>query len=239
MNNFIQKIKPYLSSVIMVSLAIILLVGVGLTCYFNWQEQSKILQGAKTRLEALTAKKASLDKLTSSSGSSLQLETLVNGVLVNESSVPVVMDQIQQIAGETGVTVVALQFSGSSVASTAAGTGNSIKLQASVSGPYQSVQSFLRSIESSGRLLLVSSLKFSSDIAQISSAGPVAQNGSYVTATLDINNPYFSGTVDPNADITALLAPEFTNLAKVIQNYKIYSPQISNGAVGKDNPFQK
>lgn len=239
LNQPLQKIKPYLLSASLLVGSILLFLAIGLTSFFGWQEQQSLLSQTNIRLADLTARKAAIDKLNSSSISLSQLGTLANGILADESSAPVVMDQVQQIAAENGVSVVALQFSGNS-SSTSDSLGNSVKLQVSVSGPYENVKNFLKSIESSGRLLLVTSLHFSSEVsAAVSTPATPVQGGSAVTATLDIVNPYFSGKVDKTVDITKLVLPEFSTLANKLSSYRVYVPRVGQGAIGKQNPFLK
>lgn len=218
-----MKIKPFLPAILMITLSVVLLLAVGLTSFLNWQKEQALLLESEKKLATLNGRKEALDRLATAGSSLANLQSLVDGVLASDPSVPIVMDQVQQIAAETGVSVIALQFSGSV---------SEVKVQASVSGPYASVQNFLQSVENSGRLLLVTALHFTS-------AGASSQNGASVTATLDITNPYFSGNVDPTTDITKLLSPEFSNLTKTLSAYKIYAPRVGTGSVGKSNPFLK
>jgi len=215
-------IKPYSLGLVLVAVGlIILLAGGGLL--LSWQTEQTALDSVKAQVAVLEEKKAALDRLVAAKIPLGTYEATINGVLVDEPSVPVVMDQVQQIASESNVVVSALQFAGSGTSGT--------RLQVSVGGAYTNVLAFLNRLETAGRLLTVSSLRVS--------AGVAGGSNSDVTATLELGNHSFSGQVSPQVDITKLITPEYTHLFQVLAGYKIYQARSGSGVVGKPNPFEK
>jgi len=237
LNLLTQKIKPYWLGLAFLGAALLITGLATVTSLLSWQQNLTEMASAQAELDTLTSRKNALDKLLSSKVALSQDKELLDAVLASDPSVPIVMTQVQQIASGTGVALTALQFSEVSAAKEVT-TGKSIKLQASVGGPYTSIQNFLHEVENSGRLLMVDSLRFAASVAK---SNPTAGGGSAeVTATLSINSPYFDevGVEVANTNVLDLISPEFTKLIATLKTYRIYSTVVDESGVGKSNPFQ-
>lgn len=223
LTNVTKNLKERWPQVLMVFGALLLDVVVGYRSLVSWQaSQTREAQNRET-LAVLATRQQVISELTADKNTLSQVALLVDGVFPNTSSAPVVMSQIQQIASETGIAVSALQFAG-----TPGDKVGTIKVQAAVKGTYEQVKNFLRTMESSGRMLQVSSLRLQA-VDQLDASG--------ITATFDISSLHFTGTVPPLSSAAYFKSPEFGKLRSILDSYKIYTPQNDSGTVGKSNPF--
>lgn len=218
-----KKLKERWPLVLIVFGALLLDIVVGYQSLVSWQN-SKIKEAQnRETLMVLTTRQKIISELATDKTTLSQVSLLVDGVFPTLSSAPVVMAQIQQIASETGIAISALQFAGST-----SDKQGAIKVQAAVKGTYEQVKNFLRTVESSGRMLQVSSLRLQA-VDQLDVSG--------ITATFDISSLHFTGGVLPLAASAYFKSAEFTKLRTILGSYKIYTPQNDSGAVGKLNPF--
>ena len=122
-------------------------------------------------LLSLETRRKNLEKVSSVAGSLEDNLTLVNKALPEDSRIPALLSQIQQISAESGVELSSLQYSGSykdkaSEASTDSEKSKNetkILVQASVGGDYKQVSAFFEALESARRILSFENIKLTAD----------------------------------------------------------------------------
>ena len=123
------------------------------------------------KLLSLETRRKNLEKVSSVAGSLEDNLTLVNKALPEDSRIPALLSQIQQISAESGVELSSLQYSGSykdkaSEASTDSEKSKNetqILVQASVGGDYKQVSAFFEALESARRILSFENIKLTAD----------------------------------------------------------------------------
>ncbi len=223
--------------------ALILFLAVGLTSFSKYQSNFAKSQEIKQQLVELKARLTIINEASPEKDIIVENSKLMDFLLPNEASVPVVMTEVQQIANENGVTLTALQFAeGGSTAGGVKAAANSVNMQTSATGSYAQIQAFLKGIENAGRLLIVESLRFSAVTNQpVSSPGetilPPTTSTTTITVALNLVSPTFAGKPATLGQATSFNTPEFTKLIDLVKTFKIYSPTIDASGVGKENPF--
>lgn len=197
-------------TIILIVISLAIAIGLGWPGLSSWQAQKKALDTATARLSQLERRQIVVNDLVTAKTNLSQAALLVDSVLADSSTVPAVMSQVGQIASENGVSVSALQFAGS-----VSDKGDFVKVQVAVKGSYEQIKNFLQAVESSGGLLLVGSLRLLAE-SQVSS--------NIMTATLDISNPYFAGSVPETTDGAYFKSSEFNKLISTLNGYKLYTP---------------
>jgi|GEM_PF-3342429 len=221
--------------------ALILFLAIGLTSFSKYQSDSVKTKEIEGQLEGLKARLAIVNKTSPDRASLAENSKLMDAVLPSDSSVPVVMTEVQQIANETGVTLTALQFAegGSTVGGTK--LAGAVNMQTSAAGSYNTIQAFLKGLENAGRLLIVDSLRFSSTssqpVAAIGETTPSSVGTTTITVSLNLVSPTFAGKPGTLSQAVSFNTPEFTKLINLVKTFKIYSPTVDASGVGKSNPF--
>ncbi|MCL5004087.1 MAG: type II secretion system protein M [Patescibacteria group bacterium] len=153
--------------------------------------------------------------------------TLVDQALPDAGNIPDLMTQIQSIASGSAVTLRSLQFGGSTGGSK--GSFQTISLQAVFEGSYAGISSLLKNLESTSRLIGVSSISFDAQ-----------KDPNDVSSTFVITAYYLPVAVSPAVDQATLdfQSPATQKVLNFLKNLTPYTPQTTSVDVGKSNPFQ-
>jgi Tfp pilus assembly protein PilO len=154
---------------------------------------------------------------------------LVNQVLVNEAEVPRLLDEVNQIATDSGMDVTRLSYSFGGTGSSNIGeakqvTYNSVSVALGTDSSYDQLIVFMKAIENAARFASVPNFRYSSTTT---STGESKLGGSF-----SIDSPYLlvqstAVTDEPvSLDITSQTFVDFINKIKTLKYYEFLNPNI-------------
>jgi Tfp pilus assembly protein PilO len=198
--------------------------------YPSYKAQPELkLQIASSRAlqSQLDTKLSNLRKVVDYNSVILENSTLVNKVLVDYASIPQLLTQLDMIARESGLEVSRLGNSGASGTPVVGDIPYSeVTVGMSVNGTYEQFVSFLETLETSARLVLITDFRFGSDTSGEDSVGKLG-------VSLILNAPYLkvqssAVTDDPvNLDISSR---PFLDLVAKLKSFKYYDIEVYEGS---------
>jgi len=178
-----------------------------------------------TELESINGRLKKINTLVSSQQAIKSSVILADRVLPSKDDIPNLMNQIQAIATSSGVSLKSLQFSG--VSKSDEGSFKRVNMQAIMDGNFSNFLSMLSNLESTSRMIDVSTVAFDSQKNIGGLTGSIGLTSYFV----DSDTKGVSGSMDfTSAAITSTL--------DYIKKLKPYEPQQINVTVGKSNPFE-
>lgn len=190
---------------------------------------------AASRLERITAKATKLADLLSQQETLAADLTLVDAALPSSENVPQLMNQVQQIATESGVFLKGLNFGLGARGSTAAPAGVSkVFLQVEVWGPYSNLKAFLGSLEGASRLVIAENIKF--DLVN------TRETGETLKTVLTLASFYLEHQKDVALETPVTLdlsSPKLLRVLEELKELKVYRFRIEPlESGGRLNPFE-
>jgi Tfp pilus assembly protein PilO len=150
---------------------------------------------------------------------------LVNRVLESESKVPYLLNQVDRIARNSGLSVVKLSYSYGSTSDEDTGVDyQTVDVSLGVSGSYAQTVSFLKSVENAARVIDVADIRFS-----VATSG---EEAGLLSSIFSLTSPYLfvesnAITDDPvGIDITSNEFVDFINLLKSLTYYDISANEL-------------
>jgi Tfp pilus assembly protein PilO len=154
---------------------------------------------------------------------------LVNQVLVNESEVPRLLDEVNQIATNAGMDITRLSYSFGGSGTSDIGEAkqvsyNSVSVALGADSSYEQLVVFMKSIENAARFLSVPNFRYSSNK---NDKGETKLGGSF-----SIDSPYLlvqssAVTDEPvDLDISSQTFVDFINKIKGLKYYEFLNPNI-------------
>ena len=227
-----QKIKSVLLNFVVpliafgISLIIILVV-----IYPSFKNLPKIKSELATKAalkQTLTTKLLTLNKLVDFKTVVEEDSNLVNKVLVLEEQVPRLLDEVNQIATDSGMSVTRLSYSyGNTTTSsdTAAKKAySSVTISLGTDSSYDQIIVFLQAAENAARFLSVPNFRYAS--------GMNATGEKKLSSSFALDSPYLSVqstavTDDPiTLDISSQGFVTFINMIKSLKYYEFINPNI-------------
>lgn len=185
--------------------------------------QSNLKQ--KTDLAAINTRFKKINSMLSAQQAIKSSVILADRALPSKDDIPNLMNQIQAIATSSGVTLNSLQFNG--ITKSDDGGYKKINMQAVLDGNFSNFLSMLANLETTSRLIDVSTLSFDSQ----KSAGHLTASLGLVSYFVDSDSKRSTSSIDfSSSTITSTL----DYLKKLVP----YTPQQVNVTVGKSNPFE-
>lgn len=155
---------------------------------------------------------------------------LVNRILVSEEEVPRLLDQVNQMATNAGMSVTNLSYSYGNTGSaglsdtTQKKTYSSVSVSLGADTNYDQVVLFMHSVESAARFVSIPNFRYS---VGASSTGDVELNASF-----SLDSPYLfvqssAVTDEPiDLDISSQTFIDFINMIKELKYYEFINPNI-------------
>lgn len=221
---------PYLVPVFSLGLSILLLTFIVIPRFRGISELRSEVASARGQLGVLKAKSDKLAKLNSSMEILKNNDKLFTQVMPDREEVPTLMNQVQRISDESGVDIRGLVFARRQ----AAGLPETMKarlvsLQASVTGSFSAIQTFLENMEKASRILEVSNLSFN-------------RSANEVNANMSISAYFFESLKEPSIEEPVKLdlnSQEFGEIVGKGKNLKYYETVVDVGTgIGKEDPFR-
>lgn len=150
---------------------------------------------------------------------------LADRALPSKDDIPSLMNQIQSIATSSGVSLKSLQFN--VITKSEDGTYKKINMQAVMEGSFSNFLKMLENLETTSRLIDVSTLSFDS---QKSASGLTVSLG-LMSYFVDHDSKGDSGNMD-------FTSPTITSTLDYIKKLRPYESQQVDVVVGKSNPFE-
>lgn len=195
--------------------------------YTKINEMKAELDKNSVTLETLNAKSAALTKMKDYNTVLQENVGLVEKLLVSESSVPQLLDEIQQIATNAGMEMQRLNYSytGSATDTSPDATANvrkedvagTVNVSLSVKGGYDQMVVFMQEIEKAARLAFVTTFRFGAEEADA--------NPDVITANINVDSPYMfvqSSAVTDDPVTLDVTSPQFVTFMNSIKDYKVY-----------------
>lgn len=164
-----------------------------------------------------------------------------------EDRVPYVLDQILQIADDSGVIVESLNLSGISEPEEGSTSGlRDVLIQASVSGPINQVSDFFGGLESARTLIDVSSFQVSSEVSPQNQNNTIQrESGEIIFTNTDLIKVSFAlkSYLKPESQTTTVNlsalanSPDYGPLFRKLKDMEYYEPREIDVELGRDNPF--
>lgn len=152
----------------------------------------------------------------------------------SESEVPTFMTQIEDVARESNVGLIALQFGGESTSKDEK-EAPKIKLSVSVSGSFRDIRTFLKNLERSSRIVVVDSIRFGVGLSN-------EPDSELLTANISLYSYYISDIPEVGSDMPISLdldSSEFIEVLGKVKELKVYSREVDPTGVGKEDPFAR
>lgn len=153
---------------------------------------------------------------------------LVNKVLVGEDQVPRLLDQINQIADNSGMDVTRLSYSyGAATSETEAATKtqyNSVSVSLGGDMGYEQLIVFMKDIENAARFVSIPNMRYSQSRTK--------EGEGKLSCTFAVDSPYLmvqssAVTDEPvNIDISDQKFVDFINMLKNLKYYEFLNPEI-------------
>ena len=160
--------------------------------------------------DQLNTKLEKLKKIVAFKATVDEDSALVNTILSTEPAEPKLLDQVNQIAVNSGLKVLRLAYSGSS-------KENNVNVSLGAEGNLDQLTLFTESIESAARVVLLDSFRYTQ--------GTDADKNSVLSVSITINAPYLfvqsTAVTDDPIDID-LSSEAFNNLIAKIKAFKVY-----------------
>lgn len=179
----------------------------------------------KTDLAAINTRLKKINSMLSAQQAIKSSVILADRALPSKDDVPNLMNQIQAIATSSGVSLKSLQFNG--ITKSDDGSYKKINMQAVLDGNFSNFLSMLGNLETTSRLIDVSTLSFDSQ----KSSGSLTVSLGLVSYFVDSDSKALSGNMDFGS-------PTITSTIDYIKKLIPYEPQQVNVTVGKSNPFE-
>jgi len=190
----------------------------------------------ETRLVNLKEKSTELADLLAFKSSLEENRDVFQYAIPVEASAPTFMTQVEDIAYESNVSLVALQFAGEAKRTTESVDSPKVKLSVSVNGSFDDIRLFLRNLEISSRLVIVDSIRFSIGFSR------VEEGNAPLTANISLFSPYISEIPETEAESPLALDPsdsEFISVLNRVKELKVYARTVDPTGVGKQDPFAR
>lgn len=185
--------------------------------------QSNLKQ--KTELAAINTRLKKINGMLSAQQAIKSSVILADRALPSKDDIPNLMNQIQAIATSSGVSLKSLQFNG--ITKSDDGSYKKINMQAVLDGNFSNFLSMLGNLETTSRLIDVSTLSFDSQ----KSAGSLTASLGLLSYFVDSDSKALSGNMDFGSSA-------ITSTLDYIKKLIPYEPQQLNVKVGKSNPFE-
>ncbi len=223
------QIKSTVLNFIVPLLCLALSVILALTIIIPYFKQKDIIAQEISSKEVLKSTLSSkvllLNKLTDFQSMLDENSMLVDKVLVSEDNVPLLLDQIYQIATNTGLKVTRLNYSYGNPSTTPAGSApaslfNEVDVSLSTDGNYDQVINVLKDTETAARILYVSSIRYTKD-----KEGVINTNYSILSPYLFVQSD--AVTDDPiELDVSGQAFVDFINRIKALRIYEVVNPNM-------------
>jgi len=206
---------------IIIALAIFLLVG--FKSFGSLAPLKESIAASQARLTGLEERRRNLEIISGMSGILDENIALVVSAVPEKDEVSGLLSQIQQIAGEAGVTLKSLQYTGSSKGYKSEETPinsreeNGLFVQVSVDGSYSQLVKFLELLENARRIVNFESLRLSA----VSKEDLTRLNGS-LSATGYYLEQKAAREVSGNEKIIDFRSGDFNKILEELRSYKRY-----------------
>lgn len=225
-----ETVLNFVVPLIAVSISILTLLLFVYPSYKNVPVKKLELEGKVTLDRTLNAKYTNLKKLVDFQSVLNEDAAIVNKVLVSEAEVPKLLDQVNQIADNSGIALNRLSYSYGSTSSGGAAdpTGANLSIvSVSLAGDlnYEQMIVFMESVENASRFLKVSTFRYSK--AQVTSGEEGNLSGSF-----SIDSPYLfvqstAVTDEPlDLDISSSDFVSFLNMLRSLRYYEFINQNI-------------
>ncbi|MFZ5425206.1 MAG: type 4a pilus biogenesis protein PilO [Patescibacteria group bacterium] len=188
MNINTQTLKDTLLNFLIPIISII--VSIGLFVFWVYPSISKlpllkaeVMQ--KRELEAqLRTKASNLNNLLDFKSVVDENSALIDQVLVSDPNVPILLTQIDSLARESGLAVTKLSYSFGETSGEDADLAlyESVTVSLGVAGNYTQIETFLRNLENSGRIIDIISLRYSESVSE--------EGADVLSASVVLTSPY-------------------------------------------------
>jgi len=221
----VQLVVPLIC--ILAALALVLVVIIpGVSAIKQLREEKDVKE---QKLNSYEEKNRKLLGFKESGGIFNEALHVVNNALPDDEKVPELMTELQTIAGEVGMPVSSLQYSGSKGKPT--GGSSEIHLQLGVDGDFEQVQTLLDKLENASRVVVVDQFNLSE------------RKEASMAATLSVSSFFMPSVTRQQIDVPITLdlnSAKFKDGLEKIKALKVYEVQLGEGSpVGKENPFVK
>jgi len=206
---------------IIIALAILLLVG--FKSFGSLAPLKESIAASQARLTGLEERRRNLEIISGMSGILDENIALVVSAVPEKDEVSGLLSQIQQIAGEAGVTLKSLQYTGSSKgyksekAPINSREENGLFVQVSVDGSYSQLVKFLELLENARRIVNFESLRLSA----VSKEDLTRLNGS-LSATGYYLEQKAAREVSGNEKIIDFRSGDLNKILEELRSYKRY-----------------
>lgn len=209
------------------------LVSAGVFLFYVYPSFSEIpvleaeIAEKRTLQNQLTTKLADLNRLLDFKTIVDQNAALLDGVLVSEPNVPLLLTQIDTIANESGLEVSTLSYAFSSNRGSSDSVNyDSVNVALGAKGNYQQISAFLNSLETSARLVNVDSIRYSESNSEEDSG---LLNVSFVLTSPYLEVPQETVTDAPiSVDVTD---EEFIALMDKLKVFRYFRTDLTSAIV--------
>lgn len=178
------------------------------------------LDETKTLQSVLKDKLSKINKLVDFKSVVDQDSALVNKLMPDDDDVPGILDQVDQLAKESGLDVSRLSYSFGDTGGTPAEAGpyQSVIVSLGADGNYSQMVQFLKNVENSARLINVTNFRYNASLNE-DSAGRLSMTFSLVAPYMKVQ----STAVTDDALKLDLTSGEFVSFINRIKGFKFYS----------------
>ncbi len=172
-----------------------------------------------------------------------KIELAYQALPSNEEKVPYTLDQIVQIADKSGVSVDTLSLSG--ITDPEQGSADNLRtvmIQLSVTGPHDSIQAFIYSLEKARTIVDVSNFQISnqetSDTTTTDSGEIITTTTTQEEATMSLRAYLKPEAESENVDLSALAnSPNYDKVIEKLNSMDFYETKPTDIEFGRPDPF--
>lgn len=220
----VMQLGDYTIAILLFSLSLLILFVYVVPSFNRFKTKSEEIRLAEDKLQKVTAHAEYLKRLSAIKDQIEENVEYAENAMPNEDNVAQMSNQLVRIALENNVDIKSLSYGGSSIDAT--DSLGKVKSQMAVTGSYQDIFNFIKSLENSRRLFTVDSIRI----------GISQDNGTYdvgMTVT-----GYYSPSSQESYNPENYTQPQIpANITNRLKSMRYYDPGVITNEIGKRDPF--
>jgi len=234
----LNNILSYLVTLIAVAVAVLSILVLIIPQYGNYQALQSEKITVESELSTIQAHAGYLQNLYSLRDKLVaNIEISEQAIPVSKDRIPLVLDQLLQIAENSRVEVTDQSLSGV-IESETPTSPNQIKIQMGVSGDHVNIMNFIKELEQARNLVDINSFEFSYVELDTSDSSIDKSEGDKYAIKMNLTSYYM-----PEINVSSLTVDDIVNkqnpedIITKLGQMKYYDPKVIEVEVGKDDPF--